>query len=72
MYVVNNEKCVQRLDFLAYVDFVFVGATDDVLASDGQRVDTASTMTLENMDTLQCLQLPNLREEMYILLWYSN
>lgn len=50
----------------AYIDFVFIGSTDNVLASDGQRVDTASTMTLENMDTLQCLQLPNLQGDMYM------
>ena len=46
-----------------HIDLVLVGAADDVLVGHGQGVDTAPSLALQHMHTLQCLQLPNLHTQ---------
>lgn len=46
----------------AHIYFVFISATDDVLPSDSQRVDTAPSLTLQDMDALQGRQVPHLKD----------
>lgn len=49
------EKCV------AYMDEVFIGATDDVVVGDGDGVDAAAA-GLQDVNTLQRADVPNLTD----------
>ena len=50
------------LTTIAYVDFVFVCATDDVFLGDGQGVDTPPSLALQHVGALQVSQVPHLQD----------